>query len=82
MITDDSYLFENILIQYLKFHDKDDCLMIGDFLNWTKFLNRELTYYWVARGKWIYLYKKCIITQLELIKKYNINYQNEDVQLH
>ena len=34
IIDDDSYLYIDKLTKYLDFHDKNDCLMIGDFLNW------------------------------------------------
>ena len=34
LIDDDSYLYTDTLDKYLEFQDKDDCIMIGDFLNW------------------------------------------------
>jgi hypothetical protein len=83
IIDDDSYLYTNKLIQYLKFQDKDDCLMIGDFMNWTNKRDRELTYdFWVAGGPGIVFTKKCIIIFLELMNKYKGPLSNHDKWLH
>jgi len=82
MIDDDSYLYIDKLINYLQFQDKDDCLMIGDFLNWLAARNMELTYKHIGGGPGIVFTKKCIITYLDLIKDYKERYDNHDLWLH
>ena len=83
MIDDDAYLYTNKLIEYLKFQDKDEYLMIGDFLNWPTKWDYELTYnYWVAGGPGIVFTKKCIQYFIELINKYKVRLENHDVWLH
>jgi hypothetical protein len=86
IIDDDSYLYIDKLINYLSFFDKNDCYMIGDFLNWvaprdepdfTCDYNR-----WVSGGPGIVFTKKCIEKFIEINKNINIPYTNHDVWLH
>jgi len=84
IIDDDSYLFIDKLMKYLEFQDKDDTLMIGDFLNWPTFIKTyDLSYnFWVGGGPGIVFTKKCIETFLKLINEYKGEYNNHDVWLH
>lgn len=86
IIDDDSYLYTDKLNNYLSFFDKNDCYMIGDFLNWvgqrsepnfTCDYNR-----WVSGGPGIVFTKKCIECFLDLITVISIPYINHDVWLH
>ena len=86
IIDDDSYLYIDKLQNYLSFFDKNDCYMIGDFLNWvaprtepnfTCDYNR-----WVSGGPGIVFTKKCIETFLKLIEINKLSYTNHDVWLH
>jgi hypothetical protein len=85
-IDDDSYLYIDKLINYLSFFDKNDCYMIGDFLNWVG-LRKETNFTcdynrWVSGGPGIVFTKKCIETFLELIKINKLPYTNHDIWLH
>jgi hypothetical protein len=86
IIDDDSYLYIDKLMNYLSFFDKNDCYMIGDFLNWItskKIANFTCDYNrWVSGGPGIVFTKKCIETFLELIKINKLAYANHDVWLH
>lgn len=84
IIDDDSYLYIDRLIKYLEFQDKNDCLMIGDYLNWTEYhKSKDYSYnLWVAGGPGIVFTKKCIKIFLKLINDYDGNYYNHDVWLH
>lgn len=86
IIDDDSYLYVDKLINYLTFFDKNDCYMIGDFLNWIakkKETNFTCDYNkWVSGGPGIVFTKKCIEKFLELIKINKLPYTNHDVWLH
>lgn len=84
IIDDDSYLYIDRLIKYLEFQDKNDCLMIGDYLNWPEYHNfADYSYnFWISGGPGIVFTKKCIQTFLKLINDYNGNYCNHDVWLH
>ena len=85
IIDDDSYLYIDRLMKFLEFHDKDDCLMIGDYLNWPSY-HHELKEYsynlWCSGGPGIVFTKKCIETFLILINNYKGNICNHDVWLH
>ena len=50
IIDDDSYLYLDTLLDYLTYHNKNDSLMIGDFLNWTE---NHPSYYTYDYSKWI-----------------------------
>jgi len=85
-IDDDSYLYINKLQNYLSFFDKNDCYMIGEFLNWvaarsepdfTCDYNR-----WASGGPGIVFTKKCIETYLNLMNTIRIPPINHDVYLH
>lgn len=83
IIDDDSYLYIDKLMKYLEFQDKDDSLMIGDFLNWPLLRKRDLTYnYWIGGGPGIVFTQNCIKTFLNLINEYKGEYCNHDVWLH
>ena len=85
LIDDDSYLYTDTLDKYLEFQDKDDCIMIGDFLNWNSNpkYKYELTYdYWPGGGAGIVFTKKCILTFIQLSNTYNVPITNHDHWLH
>jgi len=84
IIDDDSYLYIDKLSEYLEFQDKNDCLMIGDYLNWSEHHHlKDYSYnLWVGGGPGIVFTKQCIDIFLELINDYNGNYTNHDVWLH
>jgi hypothetical protein len=86
IIDDDSYLYVDKLINYLSFFDKNDCYMIGDFLNWvtSKNIQNFTCDYkkWASGGPGIVFTKKCIETFLKLIKIHKLPYTNHDVWLH
>jgi hypothetical protein len=86
IIDDDSYLYTDKLNNYLSFFDKNDCYMIGDFLNWVaqiKESNFTCDYNrWVGGGPGIVFTKKCIECFLDLINIISIPYTNHDVWLH
>tara|TARA_B100000579_G_C22567748_1_gene727456 strand:+ start:46 stop:747 length:702 start_codon:yes stop_codon:yes gene_type:complete len=85
IIDDDSYLCIDKLKKYLEFQDKDDCLMIGDYLNWVSNpkYNYDLTYdHWIGGGPGIVFTKKCILTLLKLSNEYKGPITNHDHWLH
>ena len=89
MIDDDSYLYIEKLSKYLSYHDKDDYLMIGDFLNWTMFSKEHKPDYnsWIGGGAGIVFTKKCIMTYLDIMKSEvtrsgNKTQHNHDLWLH
>ena len=63
MTDDDSYLYIDKLLNYLSFFDKNDCYMIGDFLNWPEY-HKESTRkdytFWNSGGPGIVFTKSCI----------------------
>jgi len=86
IIDDDSYLYLNKLEDYLSFFDKDDCYMIGDFLNWVS-IRKEPDFTcdytkWVSGGPGIVFTKKCIEIYLKLIITIRVPMINHDVWLH
>ncbi len=86
MIDDDSYLYIDHLIDYLQSQDHNDCLMIGDFLNWTRIWWRlppeRSKWEWVGGGPGIVFTKKCVEAFLFLIHNNNVMCCNHDVWLH
>tara|TARA_B110000977_G_C11079306_1_gene492347 strand:+ start:2941 stop:3645 length:705 start_codon:yes stop_codon:yes gene_type:complete len=95
IIDDDSYLYVDKLVDYLKFNDKNDSLMVGDFLNWPceipngnweepneYYLNQFDYNLWIGGGSGIVFTKKCIIAYLELIDKFTGEDCNHDLWLH
>tara|TARA_R110000744_G_scaffold132725_1_gene241033 strand:- start:1536 stop:2234 length:699 start_codon:yes stop_codon:yes gene_type:complete len=95
IIDDDSYLYVDKLTDYLKFHDENDCLMIGDYLNWPQHIPNNhwphpSDYYisqfdynlWIGGGSGIIFTKKCIIAYLEFIDKFTGEDCNHDLWLH
>lgn len=86
MIDDDSYLYVDKLKMYLSFFDKNDTYLIGDFLNWVTVKsdkNFVCDYMkWPGGGPGLVFTKKTIITFIQLINHFHINYVNHDVWLH
>ena len=83
MIDDDSYLYIDKLSQFLEFQNKDDCLEIGDYLNWTELYGDKSNYsMWVAGGSGIVFTKKCILAYLRLSSTYQGPHTNHYLWLH
>ena len=86
IIDDDSYLYIEKLKNYLSFFDKDDCYMIGDFLNWVA-IRSEPDFVcdynkWVAGGPGIVFTKKCIEIFMNLMIELIAPLYNHDTWLH
>lgn len=83
IIDDDSYLYIDKLKQFLEFQNKDECLEIGDYLNWTEFFGEKCNYsMWVAGGCGIVFTKKCILAYLRLSSYYQDSDTNHYKWLH
>jgi len=92
IIDDDSYLYIEKLLSYLSFYDPNDCLMMGDFLNWCErgagpLFNGQITpgpnySVWPGGGPGIVFSKSCVEFFLQLIANIEIPYVNYDVWLH
>ena len=87
MIDDDSYVFIDKLTEYLSFFDKDDCYLIGDYLNWLKYRNYHIEPLfdyskWIGGGSGAVFTKNCIQVYMSLIQENKVKYENHDVWLH
>jgi hypothetical protein len=85
IIDDDSYLYVEKLKMFLSFFNKNEPLMIGDYLNWTH-LHSTLKYggnyqLWISGGPGIVFTKSSIIKFIEYYNKFTIPYINHDVWL-
>lgn len=63
IIDDDTYLYIDKLVNYLSFFDKNDCYMIGDFLNWPEhqktWARKDYTF-WCSGGPGVVFSKSCV----------------------
>jgi hypothetical protein len=83
IVDDDTYVYVDRLLEFLDFYDANDCLMLGDFLNWTSNNNLDLTYdKWIGGGAGIIFTRSCVRKFLDLTVKYPGKYNNHDVWLH
>ena len=89
IIDDDSYLYYDRLVKYLSKNNKDDSLIIGDFIQWRNFYNKDIKKYpddekyykHPGVGSGIIFTKNCIREYQRLIEKNNVKYDNHDVWL-
>ena len=85
MVDDDSYVFVNKLKHFLSSLNSQDCLMIGDVINWIK---RDPSHWnpdkqwWLGGGAGIVFTKSALIEFKRLYTTNEITIKNHDVWLH
>jgi hypothetical protein len=85
MVDDDSYVFVNKLKHFLSSLNSQDCLMIGDVINWIKIDPSHWNpnnQWWMGGGAGIVFTKSALVEFKRLYTTFSAPYHNHDVWLH